>query len=141
MTANRFQDWPERLEPVLEAAAHRAFAYGDWDCCLFVADAALAMTGLDPAVDYRGQYADYKTGLRRLRSLSGKRKLAGWADLFFPRIVPVLAHRGDWGLVKRPTDADGKVRPVLGLMDGDVLRVAGGLVLPRTEVLIAWSIG
>lgn len=137
----RLEDWPERLEPVLEAQARQAFEYGIWDCCLFVADAALALTGQDPAADYRGSYSDYRSGLRRLRALTGKRNLAGWADLYYPRTAPALAHRGDWGLVKLPTDGDGKVRPVLGLIDGDGLRVAGGVTLPRSAVLMAWSVG
>jgi hypothetical protein len=141
MSAPRFPDWTERLEPVLEAQSLRAFAYGNWDCCLFVADAALAMTGFDPAADYRGAYGDYGSGLKILRAKTGKRNLAGWADLFYPRTAPALAHRGDWGLVKSASDGDGKIRPVLGLIDGDVLRVAGGALVARHLIQIAWSIG
>lgn len=141
MTDKRFHDWPMRLEPVLADQALRAFAYGEFDCALFVADAALAMTGIDPAADFRGAYQDYASGLKRLRALTGKRDLAGWADLHFERAPPVLAHRGDIGLVKCATDADAKVRPVLGLIDGDVLRVAGGALVPRDQVQIAWRVG
>lgn len=34
----------------------RPFVWGNWDCCLFAADAVLALTGVDHAATFRGRY-------------------------------------------------------------------------------------
>lgn len=48
------EDWEARLEAELSKDA--PFAWGRRDCCLFAADCVRAMTGTDPAAEYRGRY-------------------------------------------------------------------------------------
>lgn len=65
----RFPDWPVRLNQYLLAVRERSFAYGSYDCCIFVAGAIEAMTGADPMPEYRGQYNSVETGKAALRTL------------------------------------------------------------------------
>ena len=53
----RKPDWQALLDAFLAEHQFDSFQYGRWDCCLFVCDAILAMTGVDPAAAYRGTYS------------------------------------------------------------------------------------
>jgi hypothetical protein len=54
----RFDTWPERLAAFIEARRMMPFCWGKNDCALFACDAALEMTGVDLAADFRGKYHD-----------------------------------------------------------------------------------
>jgi hypothetical protein len=62
----RADAWPELLDAFIESRKLHAFAWGEHDCCLFAADAVLAMTGVDLAADFRGKYHDAKGALEML---------------------------------------------------------------------------
>src|SRR5690242_8272988 len=49
----RYQDWPERLAAFVATMRDRPFAWGSWDCCLFVAAAIKEMTGVDFGEPFR----------------------------------------------------------------------------------------
>ena len=53
----RKPDWQALLDAFLAEHQFDTFQYGRWDCCLFVCDAVLVMTGVDPAAAYRGTYS------------------------------------------------------------------------------------
>jgi hypothetical protein len=53
----RKPDWQALLDRFLAEHRFDTFQYGRWDCCLFVSDAILVMTGIDPAAGYRGTYS------------------------------------------------------------------------------------
>jgi len=98
----RYQDWPDRFEASVAAAAPRSFRYGKWDCCLAVADIVAAMTGTDLAAPYRGRYSSRKEALRL-----GNGALRGFLEEALSELpsIPVLcAQRGDIVLVQRPRD-------------------------------------
>lgn len=61
----RRHDWPLRLAGVVAAWRFRPFAWGTADCLQFVADAYVAVTG----VDERARFACYSTELGALRIL------------------------------------------------------------------------
>jgi len=63
----RLPDWEPRLNAYLAGCEGRAFAWGEWDCALFVADAVLAMTGADFGAAFRGQYLNAKEARAALR--------------------------------------------------------------------------
>lgn len=64
----RREDWADRLAALLDARAGTPFAWGAADCCLFVADAVAAVTGVDiAAAEFRGRYRDAASGARVLR--------------------------------------------------------------------------
>lgn len=65
MSIKRKEGWPELLHEYIEATVNTAFAWGQHDCCLFVADAVRVMSDVDLAADYRGHYTT-STGARRI---------------------------------------------------------------------------
>lgn len=140
----RLPDWPSRLTAHLAEARSRAFAWGDFDCCLFVADGLLAMSGEDLAAGLRGGYSD-KLSAYRLVKQEGGAGLEELADKIFlaaggASVGPLYARRGDPVLVETESG------PALGLVDLSGYRVAvaapsGFLLLPLSEGRRAWRVG
>lgn len=91
-------DWHNRLITVIRAAEKRPFLWGVHDCCLFAADCAEAMSGVNYAADWRGTY-DSETGAKKALLRGGgslEKVLANNLDE-----VPVkLAQRGDIAVVE-----------------------------------------
>ena len=73
------------------------FARGTNDCCMFAADAVLAMTGRDLAADWRGTYSDDRGALRLIQQLGGLAEIGAMAG---DPIPPLCADVGDVGLVE-----------------------------------------
>lgn len=136
MTARR-EGWESGLNGCIESALTRPFQWGQHDCCLFAADAVAAITGRDPAEDYRGRYASAAQAARLLDRLGGIESLS--ANAGFEEILPALASRGDIALVEN----DGNL--LLGVVDMTGRRVAvpgaqGLLFLPLSSALAAWRV-
>ncbi len=72
----RLSDWPERLHAFVESRRLLPFAWGANDCCLFAADAVLALTGQDIAQARRSTYTTARGAMRVARSHGGVRALA-----------------------------------------------------------------
>ncbi|ARZ01305.1 hypothetical protein NE897_06670 [Yersinia ruckeri] len=89
----RHPDWQQRLAQTLQVASERPFLWGQHDCCLFAADCAIAVCGVDPLADYRGQY-DSALSARKVL-LRGHGSLAAIFDSVFDRVPIKLAQRGD----------------------------------------------
>jgi hypothetical protein len=105
----RLPDWQARLDSFLRAHVHDRFAYGSWDCCLFVCDAIREMTGVDPAQDFRGKYQSRKQAYALIRDSSGAGSVqavtASIAAKFHMPEIPVRrAQYGDLVLIERPND-------------------------------------
>jgi len=113
----RLKDWPSRFAALV--AEPRPFAWGENDCCLWAADAVLALTGEDRASAYRGVYSDARGALRVLESLGG---LEGAAALAGPEIAPAFATVGDVGLIDAGAE-DGSLS--LGVCGGDIWLCVG----------------
>lgn len=92
----RLPDWHARLIDLIEARKTQPFAWGINDCCLWPADAVLAMTGRDPASAYRGAYANARAAQTALARVGG---LVGAGALCGEPIPPLCAQVGDVGLV------------------------------------------
>lgn len=101
---SRYQDWPTRLSEFLMTRGETPFEYGANDCCLFVADAVLAMTGVDfAAADFRGRYKTEAGAYKALKKFGGG-GIAGMMEEFcrcgdFEEVAPAYAGRGDVVLV------------------------------------------
>lgn len=92
----RLGDWQIRLAALVEDRLHQPFAWGVRDCCLWAADAVLAVTGADPAHDIRGTYDCKETAgevFRRLRGLE-----SACDDRLGARVLPAMGQPGDVGL-------------------------------------------
>lgn len=133
--APRLPDWPARLSALVATAHRTPWAWGTRDCCLWAADAALALTGVDHASDLRGTYCDEAGAMRVLQRIGGLRGAAGRAG---QRIRPGLTIEGDVAIVR----SAGK--PCLGVRVADVWLLAtkqGLFAAPLGAAVMAWGIG
>lgn len=96
----RNRDWTLRLHDVIKAAQGRPFSWGKFDCCLFAADCAVAVCGVDPAHNYRGTYTTEIGAKRALKRRHGSLE-AAW-DACFTRVAPAFIQRGDIALYDSP---------------------------------------
>lgn len=134
LPTHRLRDWPERLAALFAASAARPFEWGSFDCCLFAADAVLAVTGHDPAADLRATYSTEAGAARVLRRHGG---VAGVAAARAGREVsPALAQPGDVGLSHHNPEL-----PALAVWGGCAWHQAGAVgleVVPAESVARAW---
>lgn len=89
----RNRDWTTQLAELIKAASERPFSWGEFDCCLFAADSAMAVCGVDPAAQYRGRYRTETGAKRLLKKIHGSLD-AAW-DACFERVNPAFIQRGD----------------------------------------------
>lgn len=128
----RLPDWPERLAEFFESRRKAAFSWGQNDCCLFAADAVLAVTGEDPAKGRR-TYSTERGAARVIAKAGGMRDLVPYQD------KPVgFAQRGDVVLAEQ----DG--RQTLGVVAGNGMYAAPGaegiVFRPMSEAIAAFEI-
>ncbi len=90
-------NWRTALDAFIAARMNEPFAWGRNDCCLFAADAVLAMTGVDHAADARGSYGDAAGAARTLQRLGGIAAVGARAGA---ACAPAFAQPGDVGLVE-----------------------------------------
>lgn len=67
----RVKGWEHAYENYLTSAARLKFKYGTFDCCLFVANAIQAITGVDVAAEMRGTYVTAAQAAVKIQSLTG----------------------------------------------------------------------
>ncbi|MDQ2950159.1 MAG: hypothetical protein M3Y27_30185 [Acidobacteriota bacterium] len=141
----RLPNWQSALANFERLHREDRFAYGSWDCCLFVCDVILCMTGVDPAADFRGRYATRAEALARIRNATGTisvRKIAEHvtARLGMPRAESRLLQRGDLALIRR-----GKRDHSLGIvalsgLDVMVVSPKGLMRIPMSMAVSGWRI-
>ena len=84
----RRADWRPRLTEYLARVAGARFRPGQHDCALFAAGAVEAMTGHDPAAEWRGTYRTLEEGRVVLAGQGYADQVGLVADLF--QAVPEL---------------------------------------------------
>lgn len=139
----RHVNWPIRLEQAITAAQGKSFAWGENDCALFVADCIAAMTGVDPAADFRGTY-DSENAAAEIFSQYGELGIESLAEALadengFEALDPVYAQRGDVVLYR----AGGALSLGVVHMNGrELITVApqGVITKPMTTVVKAWRV-
>jgi hypothetical protein len=146
MELTRVEHWDTiAFHDFLIARAAVPFAWGENDCALFVADGIEAMTGVDIAGAFRGQYHSEAEAMDLIRSVTGGETVAeaaAWcADQFrMPeRVLPLFAQRGD--MVVLP-DAGRMIAGLVHLNGRDIVAVgeAGLKRLPLVSVARAWRV-
>jgi len=136
----RFEDWPARLVGVIDAAAGKPFAWGQHDCCLFACDCIEAMTGVDPAAPFRGQYQSRVGAYRALKEYAGTLEDVAHAIAAEKGMRPIRqgeAGRGDLALL------ESQLGDVLGVHCGGVIYAAAPNGLARAPVYHArlhWAV-
>lgn len=136
----RIEGWEKRLADLVSDRDARPFAWGEFDCALFGADAAQAVTGVDPAAVYRGRYSTKRGAYAALKRVCGGGLEEAVVANGWPEIAPALAGRGDVGITE--TD-DG---PAVAVCMGSVWLAprsggAGLARLKRHAIARAWRIG
>lgn len=148
MALTRVEHWATRAyHTFLLERAHAPFVWGRQDCALFAADGVLALTGVDIAADFRGQYTDEVSAFAAIARVTGvvhgavadaaaycaaKHGLVEWK-------YPLMAQRGDLVVLEE----SGRLIAGLVHLNGRHLVCAGenGLHrLPISAVLRAWHV-
>ena len=136
----RVEDWPERLDAYLESVKDKPFQYGIHvhDCCTFMADAVLAIAGVDVMKGLR-TYQDKKSAYRVARDYGGgglaeavDKAMGEWGCKEVP---PLTAQRGDVVLFET------EIGDTVGICVGDRITAPGenGLLFnPLSDINRAW---
>lgn len=114
----RKDTWRTDLHQYMLSVWRAPFEWGKHDCALFAAGAVEAMTGEDPADEYRGHYSTLLGGLRLLNK-NGFANHADFAASLFKEIHPSFAQVGDLAAIK--VDDDGLF--ALGVVQGSRIYV------------------
>lgn len=131
----RLIDWQLRFSDFIVGRCAQPFAWGQNDCCLFAADAVLAMTGSDFAGEARGAYADIKGAMRMTEARGGLRAIA--TEALGESVPALMASVGDVVLLVN------EGRELLGICNGTNAVGPGsdGLaVLGMEAALAAWKV-
>lgn len=109
MPLTRKANWQSILQNYLLIHQDTSFQYGSFDCCLFVCDCVHAMTDVDPAAGFRGNYKSRKEACEAIRRRTGRLTVKAvvdtiTAELEMPEIPVLHAQRGDVCLIKRGRD-------------------------------------
>ena len=131
----RAPNWPEALADHVERRRNVPHQWGTNDCCRYVADAILAMTGRDPMADLRG-VTTARAAARLLRTTSLQALVT--QRLGEPLPSPLLAQRGDAVLVLQAGE------PLLALCLGESWAapgLAGVVVADMQRAVTAWAVG
>lgn len=141
---SRKPDWQSKLQQFLLESVALRFSYGEADCCLFVADAVLAMTGSDIASPYRGMYSSRDEALSLARTETGARSVAavvasGLERAGLPNIDVSLAQRGDVVLIRRQRDFS---LGLISLSGREILALGrqGIVKVPLSRAVSAWHV-
>jgi hypothetical protein len=146
MPLKRKINWDsQELENFFRERRSQPFAWGTNDCCIFPADAILAMTGTDIAVDFREKYSDEASAYTLIKAVTGGANVAdaaAWcAAKFGLAELPntKFAQRGDLVVLE---DAGRIIAGVVGLTGRHCISVGenGLLRLPMSGVLRAWRV-
>lgn len=132
----RLGDWPSRFDRLVTATRELPFAWGHHDCCLWAASAVEALTGRDPAAQWRGAYDDARGALNLLEGLGGLEAAGAMTGM---AIAVAMASVGDVGLVTWPDGTES-----LAVCSGHDWMCAGddGLIrLPIACARSAWGVG
>lgn len=125
------------LRAYLARACRRRVRWGEFDCCLFMADWILDVRGIDPAGPHRGAYSGVREALRIVRAAGGLRPLA--ASLAAAAGLPVREgppRPGDVAVVQAGRRQAGAIRTSKGWA---VLTPGGYAVLPL-RALAMWEV-
>ncbi|WP_374797259.1 DUF6950 family protein [Paracoccus sp. p3-h83] len=109
----RVYNWEARLAAYVARVAREGFAWGQHDCALFAAGAVEAVTGIDPAADWRGRYSSFEGGVKLIRKAGFSDHIAA-ARAWFPKVSRAEVMPGDLAVID--TGAGSAVSVVQGEM-------------------------
>ena len=129
-------NWQLKLIKYIQHNKHRPFKWGDFDCCLFSADAVLIMTGIDFAEKFRGRYTTKRGATQALKKY-GKGTLKETIQQLLGNPQKGINYkRGDICLV------DSEQGIAIGIFMNEEVWTTGihGLInLPETSIIQFWG--
>lgn len=132
----RLEGWPLKLSAFLRDRQFMPFEWGKNDCLMFPADAVLAITGFDPAAEWRG-YSTQEEAEKLLKELGVTGLITKGLGFKGHREI-LKAKRGDVAMMKLPSGVTG------GIVDDTGKRIAVPLAdnntLVRIPLKMAWRI-
>lgn len=134
----RREDWPQRLDRVINEARTRRFGYGSFDCAILAAAAVDAMTGSNLEQRVASLYADGRSAVSYLRQFSGFCDAVSWELERLPVAVRG-ARRGDIVLYVQ-IDKHGSLGVCLGELCAIPAKPQGLDFRPVVEGRCAWRI-
>jgi len=142
----RKKNWIQLLHAEIERSRKLPFAWGSFDCALFACNCVLAITGVDPAVEFRGKYSDEEGVAKLFQSQGGSLEslaAAVAAKIGMPETRLGFAGRGDLVLVNN--SLDGSFSRALGIvgMNGPIALCASEKGLARIHArrwLRGWKV-
>ena len=142
---NRRRHWEAELTRFVANNRDRRHKWGEWDCILMASSAIEAMTGTDPAAEYRGRYDDERGAAQALRDI-GEGTLVKTIDAQLERTPVSMARRGDLVEVKGSIGVCiGGVAVFVGeerfAENAGIAPRQGLVTIPRTEWVRAWKVG
>ena len=145
MRIERLPDWETRLSRFIADHRDHPHEWGEWDCILMASSAIEAMTGTDPAAEYRGRYNDERGAAQALRDI-GEGTLVKTIDAQLERAPVSMARRGDLVEVKGSIGVCiGGVAVFVGeerfAENAGIAPRQGLVTIPRTEWVRAWKVG
>lgn len=135
----RLHGWRTRLHEAVEARRRVPFSFSAGvDCALFVSDCIEAMTGEDPAADFRGRYTTDIGAMRVIRN-AGYANLADLVSSKLEEIAPVRAQVGDVAFIPDESPFGGALGIVIGEQVA-CLHIDGIGSVPRTLMTRAFRV-
>lgn len=132
----RSPDWQLKFADATREAHSKRFKWGEHDCCLWVADCVLAITGKDFAVTWRGKYSDEQGAYELIKSGESLTKMVS-SVLGLEPVHPNFGNVGDVALVF----TGGK--EALAICNGSSVLIPSRtrmVSLPMTSVKKIWKI-
>lgn len=130
---------PLMLQAFLDRATRTPFAYGEDDCCLWLADWLVWLGWPDPAADLRGRYRTALGCARVLRREGGVLAVVGRCAAVAGLARTDAPVAGDVGVVRAQTDRGETL--VGALCVGRRWAMRGeGLVVALAPPIAAWSV-
>ena len=146
------EHWREdHFHNFLVESVGKPFVWGQWDCCLYAADAILSYTGIDIAADFRDRYTNGIGALRAIKEVTGGSTVADAAAYCASKHgleehkYPLMAKRGDLVVIQ---NGDNLIAGVIHLNGRDVISVSedGPVRLPladrngKAHIVRSWSV-
>lgn len=135
----RLPDWRQRLDDYLDSIDGKPFEWGELDCALYAAGAVQAMTGVDLAKSFRGQYSD-AAGAKAAIAAAGFPDYASLVAAYLPEATAdTPVGIGDIAVVDMPGFG-----PCLALVGGahlTAMTVRGKGSLPRIRATRFFKVG
>lgn len=129
-------DWQIDFANCVAENMYKPFEWGSHDCMLWAANLVSAITGYDPAIDFRGEYISALGAARLLKEVGGMEAVTT-LNLGSEPISKNFANVGDIMLVLQ------EGQPMLAVCNGETMLAPGpfGLVsLPTLSAEKAWRV-